>query len=315
MHARRVAVTGASGFVGRAVAARLRAVGTEVVGIDRAGADGVLAGDLRVEGAWQGAVAACDAVVHTAALVSQTASRRDAWVANVVATRRVLDAVAPGKRVVHLSSAAIYSPHRPAQVDESFPVRPTGRSYGDTKIASEQVVLQAHAAGEVDAVILRPGDVYGTGSRPWTEVPIEALRAGRLVLPAHGRGLVDPVHIDDLVECIVVALGVDSPASRVFNAAGGAPLEAAAFFGGYSTRLGLRPARRVSTRAATLMAEALGRTQRLLGSPSELGTGVVAMLAKTGSLSIERAERELGWSPRVSLDAGMDAICARRGSR
>lgn len=313
MSARRVGVTGASGFVGRAVIARLDEDGWDVVGVDRVAVPGVVAADIRGPGPWQELLGTCAAVVHTAAIVSQTAARDTAWAVNVVGTRRVVDALAPDARLVHFSSAAVYSPVRPPSVDEAYPVRPTGRVYGDTKIAAEQVVLAAHAAGEADAVVLRPGDVYGPGSRPWTEIPVAALRAGRLVLPANGRGLVDPVYVDDLVDCVVAALACPTPAGRVYNAAGGAPVTALEFFGEYSRRLGLAPPRAASTRVAMLLAEAMGRVQRLRGVPSELGAGAVAMLAKTGGLAIDRARRELGWAPRVDLDEGMRRTVAALG--
>jgi nucleoside-diphosphate-sugar epimerase len=303
--------------VGRALVARLRAAGCEVVALDLAStADGVLAADVRRPGPWQDRLAACAAVVHTAALVSQRATRDEAWVANVVATRRVIDALDPGTRLVHFSSAAVYSPDRPPMVGETHPVRPTGRPYGDTKIAAEQVVLAAHVAGSVDAVVLRPGDVYGPGSRPWTEIPVAALRAGRLVLPAHGRGLIDPVYVDDLVECVLAAIDAAAPATRVYNVAGGAPVSAAEFFGEYSRRLGLRPPRTAPTAVAMVVAEGMGRAQRLRGVRSELGAGSIAMLAKTGGLAIDRVRRELDWVPRVDLAEGMrrtcDTIAARR---
>lgn len=305
MPGRRIGITGAAGFVGGALAARCRAEGWEVVGIDRVRGRGVHAADLRVPGGWQDRLRTCAAVVHTAALVSQTASWDDAWVANVVATRRVVEAIAPGARLVHFSSAAVYSADKPSAVDETWPVRPTGRTYGDTKIASEQVVLAAMAAGEVDAVVLRPGDVYGPGSRPWTELPVEALRAGRLVLPAGGRGVVDPVHVDDVVEAVLAAVAARDPAGRVYNVVAGTPVAAATFFGEYSRRLGLRPARRAPTPVALVVAEAMGRLARWRGRPSELGAAAVAMLAKRGSLSPARAARDLGWVAQTSLDAGM----------
>ena len=68
----RVFITGASGFIGRALAARLRGRGAEVRGVDLTadGEAGILAGDVRAPGEWQGAMAGCDAVLDTAALVS-----------------------------------------------------------------------------------------------------------------------------------------------------------------------------------------------------------------------------------------------------
>ena len=70
---------------------------------------------------------------------------------------------------------------------EDHPIRPNGVPYVDTKVASEQVVLQAHAAGELACTVVRPGDVYGPGSRPWTFWPVEELARGRLLLPAMGE--------------------------------------------------------------------------------------------------------------------------------
>jgi len=316
MVVRRVGVTGAAGFVGRVLAARLRADGYEVVGLDvSAESAGILAADIRRPGPWQEHLATCDAVVHTAALVSQTASRDAAWAANVVGTRRVIDACAPSTRLVHCSSSAVYSPDRPPMVDESHPVRPSGRPYGDTKIASEQVVLAAQVGGEVDAIVLRPGDVYGAGSRPWTEIPVAMLRARRMVLPAFGCGLIDPVYVDDLVDCMLVAIAAPEPVTRVYNVSAGAPVTAAAFVGEYSRRMGLRSPRVAPTPVAVLLAEGLGRAQRLRGARSELGAGSVAMLTKTGGMSIARAQRELGWTPRIVLAEGMRRTCATIAAR
>lgn len=301
---RTVGITGAAGFVGRALTRRFRDEGAAVVGVDRVAGEGIEGADIREPGDWQGRLHACDIVVHTAALVSQVASRADAWAVNVVGTRRVLDALAPGARLVHFSSTAVYSPHRPEGADELDPVRPTGRAYGDTKIASEHVVLAARAAG-ADVVVVRPSDVYGPGSRPWTDIPVAALRAGRLVLPAHGRGLVDPIFVDDLVDAVVTVAAASDLPGRVYNLSAGTPVPAAVFFGEYARRLGLRRPMTASTAVATVVAEVLGRAARLRGRPSELGAGAVEMLAKTGWVSPERVRRDLGWTARTPLAEGM----------
>ena len=92
----RVFITGASGFIGRALAARLRDRGDEVRGVDLIAdeAAGVLAGDLRAPGEWQEAMAGCDVVVHTAALVSNAAGLEASWRLNVLGTRLALEGAA-----------------------------------------------------------------------------------------------------------------------------------------------------------------------------------------------------------------------------
>ena len=51
----------------------------------------------------------------------------------------------------------------------------------------------------MDCTVIRPTDVYGPGSRPWVILPLETMKAGRFLLPAHGKGIFSPVYIDELV--------------------------------------------------------------------------------------------------------------------
>ena len=309
MTPRSVFVTGALGFIGRAIADRYRADGAEVRGVDvRADpAGGVVADDIARPGPWQEHTAGCDLVVHTAWLVSNLAGRAQAWEVNVHGTRHVLDAAVAGgaTRFVHFSSAAVYGHVRPDPVDERHPVRPTGATYSDTKIAAEQVVLQAHAAREVVATILRPGDVYGPGSRPWTILPVEMLRRHQVLLPAWGRGTFNPVFVDDLVDAVLLAADADDAAGEVFNVTGDTPVDTREFFGHYSRMLGLAPPPVASTTVAIAAAEVLGRASRAIGRPSEASAPTVRMLAAHGVVSIEKARSVLGFEPRVALDEGM----------
>ncbi len=181
----RVFITGASGFIGRALADRYRADGHEVVGMDLIGdpAGGVVAGDVGTPGAWQDHARECDLVIHTAAVVSfRLQDRAGTWRANVVGTRNALEAAERGgaSRFVHFSSITVFGFEFPDGVTERDPVRLTGVPYPDTKIASEQVVLQAHAEGRVPCTVIRPGDVFGPRSRPWAIMPVELIRSRRI---------------------------------------------------------------------------------------------------------------------------------------
>ena len=133
---------------------------------------------------------------------SCTHDPRNIWEVNVLGTRHALDAAVRGgvQRFLHISSVVAYSFDFPPDVTENYPVRCNGVPYVDSKVMGEQVVLQAHAAGEIDSMIVRPGDVYGPGSRPWTTRPVRLIKAGSLILPLQGKGIFTPIYIDNLVD-------------------------------------------------------------------------------------------------------------------
>lgn len=306
----RVCITGASGFIGRTLARNLRERGAEVVGVDRQ-ADpeaGVVAGDISRPGAWQRIAEGCDVVIHTAALVGMPSDESRFWDVNVRGTRLALDAARDGgaQRFVHLSSVVTFGLDFPDGVDERWPVRPTGVAYVDTKIAAEQVVLQAHAAGEIQATVIRPGDVYGPGSRPWTTLPLELLRARRFALPEHGRGIHSPVYVDDLVEGIATAAESDAAAGRVVTLSGGVGVTTSEFFDYYARMLGRRRVPTVPTAMAIAAAGLESGIARVRRSDSDLTPHGVRYLAlRRGTYGIGTARDLLGWQPRVDLAQGM----------
>jgi nucleoside-diphosphate-sugar epimerase len=307
---RRVFITGASGFIGRALAGRYRELGAEVSGLDFT-ADpewGVLAGDLAEPEAWRHALEGVDLVIHTAAIVSNTASMERAWQVNVKGTADLLEScVGAGvARFLQLSSVAAFGFDYPEDVDETFPLRPMGNTYVDTKIASEHAVLACHGSGRLDCSVVRPGDVYGPGSRPWVILPLEMIRKGKFLLPAHGRGLFSPVYIDDLVDGIVLAAGLDAGRGQIFTIRGPAAVNCEEFFGYHARMLGDDISlRRVSTGLAIALAETGRLLVQLFGGQTELGRGAVDMLSRSGGYSIEKARLHLGFEPRVDLEEGM----------
>jgi nucleoside-diphosphate-sugar epimerase len=196
------------------------------------------------------------------------------------------------------------NPGRP--VDERWPLMPTGNPYSDTKIAAEQLVLAAHAAGELPCTIIRPSDIYGPGCRPWVLQPLAMIRKGLFLLPERGKGLFCPVYVDDVVDAVVRAAESEAGCGQIFQVGGEACVTAEEYFGHFYRMLGKPgPPRSFSTPVAVAIAETARVGFRLLGKPTELGRGVMVMLAKKRTFSNAKARTLLGWAPRVPLEEGM----------
>lgn len=308
---KKVFITGASGFIGRSVADRLTSQGVDVVGVDLRSdpVRNIEAGDITRDGAWQARIQGADVLVHTAAMVSNAAAPSAAWELNVLGTRKVLEAArdAGVRRVVHLSSIRAFSDlDFPDGVTETHPVRTDGNPYVDTKIASEQVALQAHAAGEVSVSVVRPGDVYGPGSRPWTILPVEAIKARRFILPARGRGIFSPIFIDNLIDGVVLVAESEAAAGQVFTLTDGTAVTCREFFGHYFRMLGRRGPVCLPTAPALALASATAATARLRKQETESNPATVRYLTRTGTYSTDKARTLLEFKPAVALTEGME---------
>ncbi len=303
-------ITGASGFIGRRLAERLEAEGVEVTGLDMQTDRGrnVVAGDISEPGSWQRAADGAEVVFHTAAIVSNAASLDRQWRVNVLGTRHVLDAAAEAgaSRFIHFSSVRAFGDSGfPDGVTEGHPVRPDGNPYVDTKIASEQVALQAHAAGEIECTVIRPGDVYGPGSRPWTILPLEFIKANRFALPAMGKGVFSPLYIDNLLDGLLLAADAPEGSGEVFTLSDGVGVSCAEFFGHYYRMLGKRGPALIPTPLASAASAASEAIARIGGVPTEFNRASMRYLARTGTYSIEKAREKLGYEPDVDLAEGM----------
>jgi nucleoside-diphosphate-sugar epimerase len=309
----RVFITGASGFIGRALHARYEADGHQVVGCDFAAdpARGVVAGDVGEPGGWQDHAAGCDLVIHTAATVSFRLERReDFWKANVLGTSNALAAAErTGARFVHFSSVTVFGFDFPDGVEERYPVRNTYVPYPDSKIASEQVVLQAHTEGRVQCTILRPGDVYGPRARAWAIIPAQLIKARRFTLPGGGRGIHSPVYIENLVDGVVLAASSQGAIGEIFTLSDGIGVPCRDFFAPYAKLVGRRLIT-LPTPVALGAATVIQRAARLSPGDNEINSASAHYLLRAGTYSNQKARRVLGWEPRVSLADGLERTVA-----
>lgn len=306
---RLVAVTGAGGFIGAAVCRRLATEGATVRGVEvdparegavrETGADFVYA-DVTDPESIGPALEGAELVVHTAAYVREWGEMAEFVRVNVGGTAGVLDAAeaAGAKRVLHLSSVVTYGYESPGEQEEDIHLRACGNPYVDTKSASERVARRR------GAVVIRPGDVYGPGSVPWTLRITELARAGQLVVP-RDAGLMWPIYIDDLAEAIVLGLRRGEKGAVYTCYWDDEPVTFEDYFSEYARMAGKRAVRRVPTALAHGLAAGAELYSRLSGRAPPFNRFSIDYLRRPGTASTARARKDLGWTPTVGLEEGI----------
>ena len=309
----RVLVTGGAGYIGSVICARLAARGHDVVVYDdlsRGHAEAVPAGMTLVRGDVRDADrlretlmdAACDAVVHMAALaeVAESVAEPERYRSvNVDGTAAVIAAaVAAGAaRLVFSSTAAVYGAPGRTPIDERDPLAPEN-PYGETKLACERLLEQARTRGVLACTALRyfnacgADDVHGEDHDPESHLVPLALRAARdgTAIRVFGTDYPTPdgtcvrdyVHVADLADAHIAALEALPGVEGSFNLGTGNGDSVRAVLDTVASVTGLPLRRETAPRRA--------------GDPPVLVAGN------------RRAQLELGWRPRRSLtDAVSDA--------
>ncbi|MGE0718672.1 MAG: NAD-dependent epimerase/dehydratase family protein [Alphaproteobacteria bacterium] len=288
-----VLVTGATGFLGRAIATRLATLGRPVVGADVVPATGLpfplVVADLREPHRIYEAVLGhgVRAIVHAGGvsgpMVTPDHPTRIVET-NVDGTLNVLEAarLAKVRRVVWFSSIMAYGDLPDLELaSEDRPLRPTNL-YGSTKVAGEAILRAYRAEYGVDGVAFRVASGYGPGRTTSCFVRglLENARAGRptpaLCDPARRRQY---VFVEDVVDAVLAALDADHIPGLAYNLASGVS---------YTTEEAV----------ATIAAAVPGvRIEPASGLPT-WGTYAV------GPLDISAAARDLDWRPKVDLAEG-----------
>lgn len=317
----RVLVTGASGYLGGAVASALAARGDEVRTLQRrpSGVEGAVdvLGDVTDAARVRTAVEGMDAVVHLAAKVSLAGAVADFDRINVGGTRTVLDeARAAGvRRIVHVSSPSVAHAGASLMGDPALPADPdhTRGDYARTKAAGERVALAADAPGFA-VVVVRPHLVWGPGDPQLVGRIVERARQRRLPLIGNGSALIDTTYIDNAVSALVAALDrADAVHGRSYVVTNGEPRPVAELLAGICTACGApAPSWRVPpavARSAGSVVEAAWRIRPGRDEPPM--TRFLAEQLSTAHWFDQRSIRaDLEWSPTITIDEGLARLAA-----
>ena len=313
-----IAITGIGGFIGLRMAERARDLGWTVRGLDlspqaaeRARAVGaeVVVGSVNDEEAVQSAIANADIVFHTAAVVEEDGPRELYERVNIEGTRTVatIASRAGVHQFVQLSSVMVYGFDYPQDIDEEGPLDGAANIYNETKLRSDRLAMEFDGVHGIGVIVIRPGDVYGSGSVPWILRPLDLIRRGLFMLPDGGRGVINHVHVDNLLDGIFLALE-KNVGGEVFNISDGVATSCREFFGPVAKMAGKRSIPTLPAILVFVLIAISVQLWRLFGSRFPASAAATRFLMRRNRYSIAKAQRVLGYQPRVTLDAGMRAI-------
>jgi dihydroflavonol-4-reductase len=314
-------VTGASGFVGAAVARALVNAGWQVRVLVRAASDRtnlqnlpleVAVGDLTVAASLGRALTGCEALFHVAADYRLGApDPSQLYLTNVEGTRNLLTAAAHAgvEKIVYTSSVATMGiPADGSPGDERTPVSLAAMigHYKRSKFLAEQVVIEAASAG-TPAVIVNPSTPVGPGDvkpTPTGQLVLDAA-AGRM--PAYVDTGLNVVHVDDVAAGHLMAFHRGRTGERYIL--GGEDMTLRQILGCIAQLVGRKPPRVRLPYAAVLpiayIAEAVAQ---VTGRSGRITLEGVRMSRKHMFFSSEKAARELGYQWRPAARAFDDAV-------
>lgn len=313
----KVLVTGANGFVGRALCEALRRAGHEVVaGVRRpSGLPGEqILPALEDTAAWDTAAGlACDVVIHLAARVhvmqeqagDPAALYRSANTTATLALARAA-ARAGARRLIFLSSIKVNGEHsepgRPfTAMDRPSPQDP----YGVSKLEAELGLHRVASETGLEVVVIRPPLVYGPGVKANFASLMRAVSRGLpLPLGAATDNRRSLVALDNLVDLLLTCLDHPAAAGQTFLVSDGDDLS--------------------TTDLIRRMGQAVGRPARLLPVPTSLLNLGAALVGKTavaqrllGNLQVDitHTQKTLGWAPPIGVDEGLRRAAADKVQR
>ena len=325
-------VTGGCGFLGAAIARALRDRGDEVIVLD-------LAPECSVEGVEYrrvditdraSVIEACrgvDSVVHNASIVHTKQNKKDiVWSVNLGGTENMLEGARQNAvpRFIYISSGSVvYEGKDIENGDESLPYSSVSQApYADSKIAAEKLALAENGKGGMATCALRPHVVFGPGDNRFMPTLLKKGRNGQLrVQIGRGTWLSDYTYVTNMTDAVLLADealakdGLNSVAAgQAYFITNGEPMPFWDFIRKVAARLGFPPVKYTAPKSLVYAIAAVKEgIDTLKGGTLNAEDGLtrfaIRYMCTHHYFSIEKARRELGYNPAVSIEEGIERTC------
>jgi nucleoside-diphosphate-sugar epimerase len=320
-------VTGATGFIGRRLVARLLAEGyvvralvlpEDTVPASWGEAVEVVRGDVTSPSQVALAAREVGTVFHLAAVVADWGREELFRRVTVDGTENVLgEAARRGARALLASSVVVYGREigrRVCDEDRRFG-RPLG-PYSRAKQQQERIARRLEGSHGLRMTIVRPTNVYGAGSGPWVDTVVKQLRAGRPTLVGDGRLNAGLVHVDNVVDLFVRAAERPAAVGRTYNACDDSGVTWLRYFTDLAELAGAPPPKTISRALAEVAARGLEGSYRLLRLRERpaLTREALNLVGSHFRVPITKAAHELEFQPTVSYPRGIAEVAAYLGA-
>jgi len=308
-----IVVLGATGYVGRVLVPALVASGRCVTMVARRRPTILPAGaffsacDSADLGALTDVLVGAGVIVNTVAGPPSTILRTAANLVSVLARR-------PGRRLVHISSLAVFGQRAGVICEATVPLPPVFHAYAAAKLRAEAVLLAASWL-RPDCFILRPGCIYGVAAPVWGDRIGRLLLAGRVGwLGPEARGWCSIVHVVDVVRTVLAALDAAEGTAGVHHVLAGEPLTWNEFFVRFGLHLGLPDVASIGPArlgVETWLAAPFDRFRTTLGYPGrDVITPAMRRLFRQRAMAVQLRAPLLAPSSFRRLDAGLAEVAA-----
>lgn len=315
---KRIAITGANGFIGAALAHHFAARGDEIVGFVRDDSElwrlddvaiELRYGDIRKPESLVGVFAGVDWVIHTAGKLGEAGVLEEVYYdVHVNGTRNVLQAVSaesPQARVLHISTPGVLGPLLRVSPttfpDEATPIAPSN-PYERTKAVGEWVAQQFTHDG-LDIVIVRPEFVYGPGDVHVLGL-FKMIGRGLFFYVGDGDNWCHPSYIDDVVNGMALALE-RGRSGEIYHITGERPERWRAFAEAIAVALDAKAPKWRVPRSLVLAGAIAGEEAgRLFGRKPPLSRTGVDFFSEDRGTSCVKAREELGYVPQIDIATG-----------
>jgi nucleoside-diphosphate-sugar epimerase len=319
-----VLITGGNGLLGRHLIAALQDRGDSVRVLALPEEDtrwlrqrgvAVHRGDVRWPDALAAPMSGVAAVLHLAGMMGVWRPLEDYRDVNVTGTHNVCRAaLAEGvSRIVHVSSWTVYGMDLGRPAREDFLLRPFREPYAITKAEGDAAVQRMIADDHLPAVIIRPGTFFGPGDRLHFGRMADRLRAGKGVVVGRGDNALPFVYVTDVAQGLLLALDCDHAVGQAYNISNDRPLTQQQLLEAIASDIGAKPPTvHVPYRALYAAGGAAERMASLTSSQRQpvvtrLG---VKLFGTENRHAIDKAQRELGYTPQVTIRDGVRLAAA-----